>query len=105
MSSTACRTLFTACFEGLSLAAINVGLFLCLMGLREYMAANFDDINALLRVPANGANNEENGAPADAGGAPPGTALPWGRRLHVTTQRMPRLLMWRTRMPVCFGLS
>jgi len=84
------RTLFTACFEGLSLAAINVGLFLCLMGLREYMAANFDDINALLRVPANGGNDEEIRAPANAGAAPPGRALVLGRRVHVTATWMPR---------------
>ena len=55
-------TLGSIVFEGLSLSAVNVSVFLSLMGLRDYIAANLDEPNCVFNVPP---------APAPAPEAPP----------------------------------
>ena len=64
-------TMATACFEGLTLSALNVALFLSLMGLRDYMIANVDVPNNLMFNGGGGGG----GGPADNNGvdAPAGT--------------------------------
>jgi hypothetical protein len=59
------RTLGTACFEGLSLAAVNVAVFLSLMSLRDVMVVGADE--------AARADNEDEDdeVEADQDGAPP----------------------------------